>query len=181
MKRISKILFTLGLVLVLGSVSLNIYTKYKQEQAKNNFTQKINEEGNDDREINLGDEIGLIDIPSLEIESVIVSGTNKEQIKYYVGHFENTPMPGEYGNFCIAGHSSTVYNNIFNNLNKIKINDEIIITTSKGEFTYIVSEIFETEPTNMSVLNQDNVLKELTIVNCTNQGKDRLIVKANLK
>ncbi len=181
MKRISKILFTLGLVLVLGSVSLNIYTKYKQEQAKNNFTQKINKENNENSEINLGDEIGLIDIPSIGINSVIVSGTNKEQIRYYVGHFENTAMPGENGNFCIAGHSSTVYNNIFNDLDKIKINDEIKITSLKGEFTYIVSDIFETEPTNMSVLNQDNDLKELTIVTCTNQGKDRLIVKGNLK
>ncbi|QJA08067.1 class D sortase [Romboutsia sp. CE17] len=181
MKKISKILFTLGLVLVLGSVSLNIYTKYKQEQAKNNFTQKINEEDNENMEINLGDEIGLIDIPSVNISSVIVSGTGKEQIRYYVGHFEDTPMPGENGNFCIAGHSSTVYNNVFNNLKKIKLNDEIKITTSKGEFTYIVSDIFETEPTNMSVLNQDNDLKELTIVTCTNQGKDRLIVKGILK
>lgn len=180
MKKISKILFTLGLILILGSVSLNIYTKYKQSEAKNKFTQKLTT-GEEEKEINLGDEIGLIDIPSVGINSVIVSGVNKEQIKYYVGHFENTTMPGEKGNFCIAGHSSTVYNNIFNNLNKINLNDEIIITTSKGEFTYKVNEVFETEATNMSVLNQDNNLKELTIVTCTNQGKDRLIVKGSLK
>ena len=90
-------------------------------------------------------------------------------------------MPGENGNFCIAGHSSTVYNNVFNNLKNINLNDEIKITTSEGEFTYLVSEIFETEPTNVGVLNQNNDLKEMTIVTCTNGGKDRLIVKGNLK
>ena len=127
------------------------------------------------------EEIGLIDIPSLNISTAIVSGTGKDQIRYYVGHFENTSMPGENGNFCIAGHSSTVYNNIFNDLYKIKMDDEIIITTSNGEFTYVVNEIFETEPTNMNVLNQDNDIKELTIVTCANQGKDRLIVKGRLK
>ena len=180
MKRISKILFTLGLILILGSVSLNMYTKYKQNQAKNKFTQKI-ENREEIKDINLGDEIGLIDIPSLNISTAIVSGTGKDQIKYYVGHFENTPMPGDNGNFCIAGHSSTIYNNIFNDLHKIKIDDEIIITTSNGEFIYVVNDIFETEPTNMGFLSQDNDLKELTIVTCSNQGKDRLIVKARLK
>ena len=184
MKKINKILFTLGLVLVLGSVSLNIYTKYKQEQAKNNFTQKLKEnkkEDNENTETSLGDGIALIDIPSVNISSVIVSGVGKEQIRHYIGHFEDTAMPGENGNFCIAGHSSTVYNNVFNDLKNIKLNDEIKITTSDGEFTYLVSEIFETEPTNVGVLNQDNDLKEMTIVTCTNNGEDRLIVKGNLK
>ena len=182
MKKINKILFTLGLVLVLGSVSLNIYTKYKQEQAKNNFTQQIKEDKKEENEkVELGDGIALIDIPSVDISSIIVSGVGKEQIRHYIGHFENTAMPGENGNFCIAGHSSTVYNNVFNNLKNINLNDEIKITTSEGEFTYLVSEIFETEPTNVGVLNQNNDLKEMTIVTCTNGGKDRLIVKGNLK
>lgn len=181
MKKINKILFTLGLVLVLGSVSLNIYTKYKQEEAKNNFTQKLKEDKKEDTETTLGDGIALIDIPSVNISSVIVSGVGKEQIRHYIGHFEDTAMPGEIGNFCIAGHSSTVYNNVFNNLKNINLNDEIKIRTSDGEFTYLVSEIFETEPTNVGVLNQNNDLKEMTIVTCTNGGKDRLIVKGNLK
>ena len=68
MKRISKILFTLGLILILGSVSLNMHTKYKQNQAKNNFNQKI-ENDEEIKNINLGDEIGLIDIPSLNKHS----------------------------------------------------------------------------------------------------------------
>lgn len=185
MKKIYNIIFALGLVLVLGSVSLNIYTKHKQNQAKNNFIQNIDKnekkEENDNDKIKLSDEVALIDIPSVDISSVIVSGVGKDQIRHYIGHFEETAMPGENGNFCIAGHSSTVYNNVFNNLKNIKIDDEIKITTLDGEFTYIVSEIFETEPTNMSVLNQDNNLKEMTIVTCTNSGKDRLIVKGNLK
>lgn len=181
MKKINKILFTLGLVLVLGSVSLNIYTKYKQEEAKNNFTQKLKEDKKEDTETTLGDGIALIDIPSVNISSVIVSGVGKEQIRHYIGHFEDTAMPGESGNFCIAGHSSTIYNNVFNNLKNINLNDEIKIRTSDGEFTYLVSEIFETEPTNVGVLNQNNDLKEMTIVTCTNGGKDRLIVKGNLK
>ena len=89
-------------------------------------------------------------------------------------------MPGEFGNFAIAGHSSTIYNNVFNNLKNIKIGEDIVITTVNGKFTYKVNEIFESNPSNMSVLDQDNEKKEMTIVTCTKDGKERLIVKAIL-
>lgn len=182
MKKVSKILVTVGLILILGSASLNIYTKYKENQAKNKFTEKISEVSDSvTEEIKLGDEVALIDIESINLSSVIVSGINKEQIRYYVGHFENTPMPGKNGNFSIAGHRSTIYNQVFNNIDKLSIGDEIVVTSTNGKFTYEVSEIFETEATNMSVLDQDNGIKEMTIVTCTKTGKERVIVKAILK
>ena len=40
--------------------------------------------------------------------------------------------------------------------------------------------IFEVNPEDTFVLDQDNEIKELTIVTCTNKGKDRLIVKAEI-
>ena len=89
-------------------------------------------------------------------------------------------MPGENGNFSLAGHSSYRYNEVFNELHKIKLNDEIIIKTLNNEFTYIVKDIYEVNPEDTFVLEQDNEIKELTIVTCTNKGKDRLIVKAQI-
>ena len=89
-------------------------------------------------------------------------------------------MPGEYGNFSLAGHSSYRYNEVFNELHKINLDDEIIIKTLNNEFTYVVKDIFEVNPEDTFVLDQDNEIKELTIVTCTNKGKDRLIVKAEI-
>lgn len=182
MKKISKIIAAMGLILILGSVSLNLYTKYKESEAINNLKQKIEvkDDSDENKEIKIGDEIALIDIDSVDISSVIVNGIGKEQIRHYIGHFENTPMPGETGNFSIAGHSSTIYNNVFNNLKNIKVGDDIVITTIDAKFIYKVSEVFESEPSNMSVLDQDNEIKEMTIVTCTKDGKERLIVKAVL-
>lgn len=183
MKKIYKIIALLGLILILGPISLNLHTKYKEKVAINNLKEKIEvkDDSDEKKEVKIGDEIALIEIKSVDISSVIVSGTGKDQIRYYVGHFENTPMPGENGNFAIAGHSSTIYNNVFNNMKNIKEKDEIVITTVDGKFTYEVSEIFETAPDNMSVLDQDNEKKEMTIVTCTKDGEERLIIKANLK
>ena len=84
------------------------------------------------------------------------------------------------GNFSLAGHSSYRYNEVFNELHKINLDDEIIIKTLNNEFTYVVKDIFEVNPEDTFVLDQDNEIKELTIVTCTNKGKDRLIVKAEI-
>ncbi len=89
-------------------------------------------------------------------------------------------MPGQYGNFSLAGHSSYRYNEVFNELHKISLDDEIIIKTLNNEFIYVVKDIFQVNPEDTYVLDQDNEKKELTIVTCTNNGKNRLIVKAKI-
>ena len=115
------------------------------------------------------------------VGSLSIKGYSKYlENKSTVCHFENTAMPGEYGNFSLAGHSSYRYNEVFNELHKINLDDEIIIKTLNNEFTYVVKDIFEVNPEDTFVLDQDNEIKELTIVTCTNKGKDRLIVKAEI-
>ena len=114
------------------------------------------------------------------LENKSTKSIEKQYLNHYVCHFENTAMPGEYGNFSLAGHSSYRYNEVFNELHKINLDDEIIIKTLNNEFTYVVKDIFEVNPEDTFVLDQDNEIKELTIVTCTNKGKDRLIVKAEI-
>lgn len=167
----------LGLVIVLGSISLKLYSKNMEKKAVNNFEQKI-KENVEIEEYNIGDEIALINIPSIDLNTVIIHGTEKQYLNHYVCHFENTSMPGENGNFAVAGHSSYRYNQVFNGLHKVNVGDEIYINTTNEEFTYTITEIFETEPENIEVLNQNNDIKEMTLVTCANGGKDRLIVKA---
>ena len=130
--------------------------------------------------VKAGDEIAIINIPSIKLNTVVVESIEKQYLNHYVCHFENTAMPGEYGNFSLAGHSSYRYNEVFNELHKINLDDEIIIKTLNNEFTYVVKDIFEVNPEDTFVLDQDNEIKELTIVTCTNKGKDRLIVKAEI-
>ena len=62
-------------------------------------------------------------------------------------------MPGEMGNFCVAGHRSDTYSEYFNRLDELKEGDDIIVETKKGEFTYKIYEKKVVEPTEVSVLN----------------------------
>ncbi|MGL5694002.1 MAG: sortase domain-containing protein [Peptostreptococcaceae bacterium] len=145
-KKISIMLISVGFILILVSLNLKLHSKSNENKAIEKFEEKIIEDVKVN-EINYGDEIALIEIPSVNLKSVIVHGTENKYLKYYICHFEYSAMPGKNGNFAIAGHSSYV----------------------------------ETEPSNMDVLNQDVDKKEITIVTCTNGGKDRLIVKGEIK
>ena len=114
-------------------------------------------------EVLQGDEIGIIEIDSINLKNVIVQSTTKEYLKYYVCHFEESAMPGEEGNFALAGHSSYIYNQVFNNLHKVNMGDKIVIKTINDEFTYIITETMEVQPSGTYVLNQDMRYKQITL------------------
>lgn len=186
-KYVSNILIILGVLLILVALGGKYINRSEVKKSEENLANKLNqlesnEENKEDvyKDIKVGDEIGKITIPSLNIEGIIVEGTDDEVIKHNIGRFQETSMPGEEGNFAIAGHSSTIYNNVFNNMDKINAGDEIVINALNGKFKYIVSESFVVKPEDTTVLNSFVGRKEITIVTCTNGGKDRLIVKGNL-
>ena len=151
-----------------------------ENKALSSFEEKI-ERQEVITEVNPGDEIGIIEIKSVNLKNVIVESTDKKYLNHHVCHFENSAMPGEYGNFALAGHSSTYYyNQVFNELHKVKIGDEIIIKTTNDEFTYTITETIVVESDEIEVLDQDMTKKEITLVTCTNGGKQRFIVKGEV-
>ena len=178
--KISKILITMGLLIIIGSLILITYSKYMENKALLSFEEKI-ERQEVITEVNPGDEIGIIEIKSVNLKNVIVESTDKKYLNHHVCHFENSAMPGEDGNFALAGHSSTYYyNQVFNELHKVKIGDKIIIKTINDEFTYTITETIVVESDEIEVLDQDMTKKEITLVTCTNGGKQRFIVKGEV-
>ena len=178
--KISKILITMGLLIIIGSLILITYSKYMENKALSSFEEKI-ERQEVITEVNTGDEIGIIEIKSVNLKNVIVESTDKKYLNHHVCHFENSAMPGEDGNFALAGHSSTYYyNQVFNELHKVKIGDEIIIKTINDEFTYTITETIVVESDEIEGLDKDMIKKEITLVTCTNGGKQRFIVKGEV-
>lgn len=179
--KISKLLTLMGLLIIIGSLILIAYSKYVDNKALASFEEKI-ENKEILTEINPGDEIGIIEIESVNLKNVIVESTDNEYLKYHVCHFKESVMPGEYGNFALAGHSSTYYyNQVFNEVHKVKLGDKIKITTIDNEFVYTITETKVVESDEIEVLDQDMNKKEITLVTCTNGGKQRFIVKGEIK
>jgi sortase A len=87
---------------------------------------------------NINGAIGIMTIPKIDLKVAIGEGVDNETLKYAVGHFDGTGMPGEKGNFAVAGHRSYTYSQYFNRLDEIKVGDEIEVQTKKGDFVYKV-------------------------------------------
>ncbi|MCD3253637.1 class D sortase [Clostridium botulinum] len=197
-KIIPVLLIVIGLILIFTGIGLKIYSKNRETKLIKKFNEEIqlqkqnnklnnNENKKDDNKkenkkqnVNIGKELALIEIPSIDLQSVIVEGMEKEQLRYYLCHFESTAMPGENGNFSIAGHSSFIYNEILNHLYEVNIGDVIKLKTKKGEFNYVINNKFIVEPNEVEVLDQNKDKKTVTIVTCSNRGKKRLIVTAQM-
>lgn len=125
-----------------------------------------------------GGAIGVVDIPSVGIRAQIFEGTDDETLKYYVGRFTTGVMPGEIGNFALAAHNN-IYTELFRNLYKVEIGDKVRIITRTKEYIYQVTSKNVINPTQVEVL-KGNKRKEITLVTCTNMGRERVIVKGEL-
>ena len=71
-------------------------------------------------------------------------------------------------------------NKFFSHVPELTVGDKIEITSLKGEtLVYSVYDKYIVEPEDVSCTSQrTNGLKEITIITCTNDSKQRVIVKA---
>ena len=127
-----------------------------------------------------------LSIPKLKITDAIVS-LGSMDLKKSLIHYPQTALPGQLGNTVVFGHSvlpqffsSKNYLTIFSTLYKLEQGDEIILRYDKSTYKYIIEEMYEVKPTDLSVLEQHYDNKTLTLITCSPPGTylRRLIVKA---
>ncbi len=122
------------------------------------------------------DVLGKIVIKDLGIEQYILDSTEAKALQKGVGKIQNGGSINNYGNFCIAGHNQE---NVFKNLNQLKINDTfIIIDKNMEETTYKVTRTYEVDPDDLECLLQDEEKVEITLITCQSGSTKRLVVKA---
>lgn len=119
----------------------------------------------------------ILKIPKINIEYPVLSATSDALLFVSLNKYWG-PQPNEIGNYCIVGH---YYENgkMFGKLHKLKNGDKAELTDLEGNtLTYQVYDKFVVEPTNTSCTSQlTNGRRELTLITCTNGGKQRLVVK----
>ncbi len=122
----------------------------------------------------------VIEIPDLKIKAPVLEGTSNDVLAKATGHFIGTGSVGS-GNYCIAGHSSTIYKEYFNNLKNIENGMEInLYSINKVCYVYTVTESFIVEPNETWILDDFND-NRITLVTCTDDGTQRQIVVGKLK
>lgn len=117
----------------------------------------------------------VIEIAELRIKAPVLEGTDNETLSKAAGHFPDTGAVGQ-GNYCIAAHSSVIYKEYFNNLKRVQKGMEIrLYDTDDVCCTYLVEDFFIVEPIEIWVLD-DFGDDRITLVTCTDDGSQRLIV-----
>jgi len=129
-----------------------------------------------------------LSIPKLNIKDAVVT-LGSMDLKKSLIQYPQTALPGQLGNTVVFGHSVLPqffspknYLTIFSTLYKLKQGDEIILNFDRSEYKYVVEEMFEVKPTNLSVLEQKFDNKTLTLITCSPPGTylRRLIIKSKL-
>jgi sortase A len=105
-----------------------------------------------------------------------------------LGRFPDSQMPGEEGNFALAGHR-TLHSRPLYGVEELQVGDEIVVTTTEGEYTYAVSGHEIVEPDQVRVVGPDPqnpggpaVGRLMTLVACHPLGSvaQRYVVYAEL-
>ncbi|MFI6602912.1 class E sortase [Nonomuraea sp. NPDC050536] len=102
--------------------------------------------------IELGHAVAMLRIPKLgaDYHYAVVEGVDEEHLKQGPGHKPGSAMPGKVGNFVISGHRTT-YGAPFNQIDKLKRDDEIIVDAREARYTYRVTSQDIVDPSDVDV------------------------------
>ncbi len=92
-----------------------------------------------------------IEIPSINVDAPIFQGDNWDQLKKGVGQHIGSALPGVDGNLVLSAHND-IFGQIFRFLDKLNPGDEIIVSTNRQTYTYVVRDIQVVEPTDVWVM-----------------------------
>ncbi len=122
--------------------------------------------------------VGIIKIPELNIEYPILENTNKETLNLSITKFWGNRI-NEIGNVTLAGHNN-LNGTMFGKIKKMQEGDIIELTDIQNvTLKYQVFKVYVIDPNDITCIlpEQENV-REVTLITCTNGNKNRLIVKA---
>jgi sortase A len=102
-----------------------------------------------------GEEFARMRIPRFgdDYNVAIAGGTTRSVTLDHIGIglYNQSKMPGEVGNFALAGHRTT-WGKPFNMIDKLKVGDAIVVETPEGWYTYRYRTLQYVEPSQVDVL-----------------------------
>jgi sortase A len=152
LRGVGQTLITLGLVVLLFVVYevwiTNIYAAREQKKVTKALIKEWTKEnelalpGSADPSVPLGTGLGILYIPRLgrDYHFTIVQGSevpDDAQLEKGPAHYKDTALPGQIGNFAVAGHR-VGKGEPFLNLDKLRSGDAVIVETRTNWYVYRV-------------------------------------------
>lgn len=126
--------------------------------------------------------IGIVNIPKLNITYPILSNTTDELMKVAPCKFHGS-NPNEVGNLCIIAHNYRRKGVFFSDVPTLENGDIIEIQDlSQKTVQYEVYDVHTVSPDDTSDTTQKtDGRREVTLITCTNDSKERVIVRCKEK
>nr|WP_225854705.1 class E sortase [Micromonospora sp. ALFpr18c] len=133
-----------------------------------------------------GKPIAGLYIPKLDKNWVVVEGVTQDDIRYAPGHYPTSALPGQVGNFSVAGHRNRA---TFWRLDELDDGDAIVVEGKNDWYVYRVAQIRIVKPTQVEVVapvpgepDKKPTKRMLTLTTCNPKWDNyqRLIIHAEL-
>ncbi len=131
-------------------------------------------------EIENGDAIGRLAVPTVGIDYVFVQGTDEADLQKGPGHYPDTGLPGQGRTIGIAGHRTT-YLAPFHDIAEIDRGDDVVLNMPYGKFSYEVVKTDIVDPSAVEVV--DDVGSERVVLTACHplySAAERYVVTAKL-
>ncbi|MGH2536403.1 MAG: sortase, partial [Candidatus Promineifilaceae bacterium] len=121
-----------------------------------------------------------IQIPVLDLDKPIVQGDTWEQLKKGVAQHIGTAAPGQPGNLVLSAHND-IYGEIFRHLDRLEAGDEIVISSERQSYIYVVRAVLVVEPTAVALMEPSRHAST-TLISCYPYlvNSKRIVVQADL-
>jgi sortase A len=117
-----------------------------------------------ERQVQDGDPIGRLSVASIDIDPVVVQGTDTGALQKGPGHYPETAFPGQGKTIGIAGHRTT-YLAPFRNIDEIEDGDELVLEMPYGTFRYRVQRHAIVDPSEVQIV-RDVGYERLVLTAC---------------
>ena len=144
-KVLGELMLTIGVVLLLFAFYEAYWTNVESGQLQEEASAHLDEQWRNPRqklEPELGEAFAQLYIPTFgsDYRFAIIEGTNEDDLLRGPGRYVDSQMPGEMGNFAVAGHR-VGKGAPFNDLGKLETCDDIVVETQTERITYRVLPI----------------------------------------
>ncbi len=104
-------------------------------------------------ELEAGDTFAVIRIPRFGDDWLrpVVEGTSSAELDRGVGHYAGTALPGQVGNFSVAGHRLT-HGSAFTRIAELEVGDVVGVRTATTWFVYRVTRSEIVAPEDVEVI-----------------------------
>ena len=133
------------------------------------FISETEEDDEDDGGYVVLTSIGILKISSINISYTVWDEATQVSLRYGLGHYSDSVMPGEAGNATILGHNYRD-GSMFHRLGDVDVGDEVVFISNNGtEYTFHVvsSDIISADDLLDYALDTASDSRTLTLVTCT--------------